>query len=99
MAGLDHGPAGAREAEDRPTDARNARIGLKLFSVYFVFYVGFVVVNAFRPDWMEKTPVAGINLAVLYGFALILGALLMSFLYGWLCQSPVVSAEPRGDAK
>lgn len=88
MAGFDHGPADPAEQEDSGTIARNARHGLRLFSVYFLFYIGFVALNAFRPDWMESTPAGGINLAVLYGFALIVGALAMSLLYGWLCQNP-----------
>ena len=35
---------------------------------------------------MEVTPFAGVNLAILYGFALILAALVFALLYGWLCS-------------
>ncbi len=69
-------------------EARNARIGLVLFCVYLLLYAGFVLVNAFSPDTMEITPVAGINLAILYGFGLIVAALILAFLYGWLCRAP-----------
>lgn len=31
--------------------------------------------------------IAGLNLAIIYGFALILGALVMALLYGLLCRS------------
>ena len=98
MAGLDHGREETKEIEHEATITRNARQGLILFTVYFVFYAGFVVVNAFRPDLMERTPLAGINLAVIYGFALIFGALVMSLVYGWLCQSPAASNERQGDS-
>ena len=36
---------------------------------------------------MEWTPVAGINLAILYGFGLIVAALVLALLYGWLCRA------------
>jgi uncharacterized membrane protein (DUF485 family) len=98
MAGFDHGSMEPEQSESASTVSRNARQGLRLFAVYFLFYAGFVIVNAFRPDWMERTPVAGINVAVLYGFALIVGALVMSLVYGWLCQAPVTDEARQGDA-
>ncbi len=67
-------------------ETRNARIGLILFGVYSLLYGGFVLLNAFSPDTMETTPVAGINLAILYGFGLIVAALILALVYGWLCK-------------
>lgn len=81
------------EKEDAGTAARNSQYGLQLFAVYFAVYAGFVILNAFRPDLMERTPVAGINVAILYGFGLICGALLLSLIYGWLCKMPVSSEK------
>lgn len=97
MAGFDHAGNEPQQLDDAPTAKRNARVGLQLFTVYFLVYAGFVLLNAFWPRVMEWTPVAGINLAILYGLLLIVGALLMSFLYGWLCQSPVPPPSESGD--
>ena len=66
--------------------ARNARVGLILFGIYLVLYGGFVLLNAFSPTTMEATPIAGVNLAILYGFGLIVAAIVMSLLYGFLCR-------------
>ncbi|MGD9854422.1 MAG: DUF485 domain-containing protein [Planctomycetaceae bacterium] len=66
---------------------RNARMGLVLFFVYLLLYGGFVGLNTFAPEMMQTTPVAGINLAILYGFGLILAALVMALLYGLLCTA------------
>jgi uncharacterized membrane protein (DUF485 family) len=66
--------------------SRNARIGLRLFAVYLTFYAGFVALSAFRPQVMEQTPYPGINLAIILGFGLIMGALLLAFIYGLLCN-------------
>ena len=77
--------------------ARNARIGLILFAIYLVFYSGFVMLNAFSPETMRVTPIEGVNLAVLYGFALIIAAFVMAMLYGFLCKSePTVDDEVQG---
>lgn len=66
---------------------RNARMGLVLFAVYLVLYGGFVLINTFSPETMEATPLAGINVAIIYGFGLIIAAFVMALLYGALCDS------------
>ncbi len=76
---------------------RNTRTGLVLFGFYLILYCGFVLVNAFAPEMMEKTPLSGslsgINLAILYGIGLILVALVLSLLYGFLCRP--AQEQPR----
>ncbi len=66
---------------------RDARIGLSLFGVYLLLYGGFVFLNAFSPQTMELMPIAGINLAIIYGFGLIVAALVLAVAYGWICRS------------
>jgi uncharacterized membrane protein (DUF485 family) len=78
---------------------RNSRYGIWLFVVYLAFYGGFVLLAAFSPATMARTPWAGVNLAIWYGFALIAAALLLALLYGWLCRVEVAgmndsSSEP-----
>lgn len=69
----------------------NSRLGLQLFFVYLVLYVGFVLLNAYSPDIMEWRPWGGVNLALLYGFGLIVAALGLAFVYG------VLAKVSRGD--
>ncbi len=71
-------------------ESRNARLGMFLFTIYLLLYGGFVLLNAFSPSTMEITPLAGVNLAILYGFGLIVAALVLALIYGWLCKSPAV---------
>ncbi len=81
-------------------ETRNARVGLVLFIIYLLFYGGFVFLNAFAADVMEMTPIAGVNLAILYGFALIVAAFVLALVYGFLCkEEPVdqVSAEQEAE--
>ena len=68
-------------------NSRNARIGLVLFLLYSLLYGAFVLVNTFSPKTMEATPVAGVNVAILSGCGLILAAIVLSLLYGVLCDS------------
>lgn len=74
------------EQEDAAASARNARRGLWLFAVYFLFYAAFVAANAFWPDSMSAT-VAGISLAVVVGMVLIVAAFVLALVYSWLCRA------------
>ena len=67
-------------------ESKNARLGLQLFCVYLLLYGGFVLINTFAPEMMESTPIEGINLAIIYGFGLIVAALVLALLYGALCK-------------
>lgn len=73
---------------------RNARLGLILFAVYLAFYAGFVLLAAFAPQTMARTPLAGVNLAIWYGFALIAAALALALVYGYLCRPREPTANP-----
>ena len=85
MAGLGHHVHHPTEEEDPELAAGNARRGLVLFAFYLAFYAGFVLLNAFGRPVMEIM-IAGVNLAVWYGFALIGGALVLALVYAWLCR-------------
>lgn len=78
----------------------NSKLGLILFAVYLLFYGGFVLLNSFSPHSMESTPILGVNLAVLYGFGLIIAAFVLAMVYGVMCkpeseESSEVSAKEK----
>ena len=84
MSQSNHGPA-----EPSPVDRHNARWGLILFAIYVALYLGFMILAAFNPEQMAKpTPVAGINLAIVYGVGLIVAALVLAFVYTLVSRSP-----------
>ena len=59
---------------------RHARYGLILFIIYVLFYAAFVYLSAFRLETM-KQEIAGVTLAVLYGFGLIVAAFVLALVY------------------
>jgi uncharacterized membrane protein (DUF485 family) len=75
----------------------NSRIGLVLFAVYLLLYGGFVYLAAFSPQTMEATPVAGVNLAVWYGFGLIGAAIVLALIYGCVCGFGGRGVKEHGD--
>lgn len=84
---FDHGPNIGDSSERPETITRNTRYGVILFLIYLLFYGTYVGVNAFAPEVMRRTPVAGLNLAILSGFGLIGLAVVLALIYGWLCRA------------
>ena len=68
-------------------DSPSSRFGMALFATYLVLYGGFVLLNAFSPETMEITSLAGVNLAIWYGFGLIVAALVLALIYGFVSSN------------
>lgn len=86
-------PLPARESPE--SIARCTRHGLRLFALYLALYGAFVLMNAFAPEVMARSPWGGINLAVVSGLGLIAFAFCLALLYDWLCRP--LAAESEGE--
>lgn len=95
MVGLDHSAAPPADPECARTSARNSRLGLVLFAIYLVVYAAFVLLNAFQREVMDRIVWAGINLATVYGLALIVLAFVLALVYGWMCRAPLTDSQPK----
>ena len=80
---MSHGPA-TQWGEDKAI-AYKARTGVYLFIIYVLVYIGFIAINVVSPKIMETKVFAGQNLAVVYGFFLIILAFVMGLIYDSLC--------------
>ena len=80
-----HEPA-SQGTPDHASDYKG-RLGAWMFLVYAVIYAGFVVINVISPTLMEKTVIFGLNLAVAYGFGLIIFALILALIYNHMCAA------------
>ena len=67
-----------------------------LFLLYLAFYGGFVYLNAFRSDLMAKPSLGGINLATVYGLALIVVALVLDDRRWWIAAITASSLAMTG---
>ena len=83
MAG--HGPA-ADWGEDKASGYK-ARLGIYLFIVYCIVYAIYVAINVISPKAMGIVIFAGLNLACVYGFGLILLAIIMGLIYNAMCTA------------
>ena len=77
---------------------RNARIGLWLFGLYLLLYGGFVLLNAFWPATMDLMPLWGLNLAITWGFGLIVAAVVLALVYGFLCRA-AAPGDPQDERR
>lgn len=81
--------------------SHNARLGLVLFVVYLLFYGGFVGLATFAPNALARPALAGVNLAVVYGFGLIVAALVLALVYMLLCRAegPAATDAPSAEGR
>jgi uncharacterized membrane protein (DUF485 family) len=59
-------------------------LGKWLFFIYTIFYAGFIFVNVVSPEFMGIN-MGSFNVAIAYGFALILFAILLALIYNHFC--------------
>jgi uncharacterized membrane protein (DUF485 family) len=91
-----HEPA-AQSGKD-PAFAYKRTLGARLFGVYAAFYASFIVVNLVSPKLMETPMLAGLNLAVVFGFTLIIAALALALVYNRACsRREAAMAEKAGN--
>jgi hypothetical protein len=69
-----------------PAGPYKIRLGIWMFFAYSLFYASFVAINLLNPLAMAAIIFAGLNLATVYGFALIIVALIEALVYDWLCR-------------
>lgn len=65
--------------------AKKTRLGVILFLIYTAIYAGFVVIGLTDPELMGMEVIGGQNLAIVYGFGLIILAIVMGFIYNYFC--------------
>ncbi|MFH2114336.1 MAG: DUF485 domain-containing protein, partial [Spirochaetota bacterium] len=63
------------------------RLGVIMFFIYATIYAGFTAINVISPRIMETIIFSGLNLAVVFGFGLIILALVMALVYNVACTN------------
>ena len=61
------------------------KLGLWMFFSYLIFYGGFIILNVVNPKLMG-IDIGSLNLAIVYGFSLIIVALILALVYNHLAN-------------
>jgi len=78
-----HGPAAKLDADNAA--AKKSKLGVILFIFYIIVYSGFVIIGLVDPELMGFHVLGKQNLAIVYGFGLIILAIIMGFIYNYFC--------------
>ena len=73
-----HGPPSEWKKDNSATIKE--LVGKWFFFLYALVYAGFILINVFSPGFMG-IDVGGLNIAIIYGFGLIIFAMLLAFAY------------------
>ena len=79
---MSHGPA--TEWKDTASTSKKTKLGIQMWVAYTIFYAGFIVINVVDPQLM-RMDIGPVNLAIAYGFALIVIAIILALVYNYLC--------------
>ena len=79
-----HGPA--TQWADEKTSSFKTRIGIWMFLLYGIIYAGFVMINTVDPRLMGSR-IGSLNLAIIYGFGLIVFAVMLAIVYNAICTA------------
>jgi len=82
-----------------PAGPYKMRLGLWMFLFYSLFYASFVAINLIAPRAMGAIVLLGLNLATVYGFALIIVALVEALIYDALCHKKETELAQAGKGK
>lgn len=89
---MSHGPASEWKKDN--SASVKSKLGISMFILYTLVYAGFVLINVFSPSLMA-TDIGSLNLAIVYGFGLIIFALILALVYNDFCTK----AEKRLNAE
>ena len=92
-----HEPA-TKVGKDAASDWK-AKLGIKLFWLYCIIYMGFVGIAVFSPETMKKPVLAGTNLAIIYGMALIILAIILGLVYNHFCTKKEDEMNKKPEVK
>lgn len=76
-----------------------AKLGIKLFWLYCVIYMGFVGLAVFATETLKTPVIAGTNLAITYGMGLIVLAIVLGLIYNRACTRKENETNRAKDAR
>jgi len=90
---MDHGPATVWKTEK--SEAYKSKLGLIMFAIYTPIYLIFILICVINPKLMA-IDIGSLNLAIVYGFFLIIIAIIQALIYNQMCSNK--EKEERAEA-
>ena len=91
---MSHGPA-TEWKENKTLDKKKAQLGVVMFVIYTIVYAGFIYINVWDSKIM-KISIGSLNVAIVYGFVLIVLALVLAIIYNHICTNAEKLIEVKG---
>jgi uncharacterized membrane protein (DUF485 family) len=91
-----HGPAS--EWKNEKSEGFKTRLGLIMFAIYVPIYLVFVFLCVLNPKLVGAS-VGKLNLAITYGFGLIVLAIIQALIYNYICSRREKSDKDSGHEK
>ena len=80
---MDHGPATEWQVE--ASQGYKTKLGLIMCAIFTAVYLAFVLTAVISPQTMA-IDVGKLNLAIVFGFGIIILAIVEALVYNWLCS-------------
>ncbi len=97
---MGHGPSAEWQTEK--SQAFKTRLGIIMFAIYTPIYLAFILISVISPSTMSKD-VGSLNVAIVYGFGIIILAIIQAVIYNNICSAKErhdhVTGDGKGDGK
>ena len=80
---MEHEPAS--EWKEDKSEGFKTKLGLIMIAIYTIVYFTFIIIAVANPQLMAKD-VGGLNLAIAYGFGIIILAIVQALIYNFACS-------------
>ena len=91
-----HGPSTDWKTEK--SEGYKTKLGLIMFGIYTPLYIIFILICVLKPKLMGLD-VGSLNLAIVYGFGLIVIAIIQAILYNFMCSRHEHNNKPKPESK
>ena len=97
---MGHGPSTEWQAEK--SESYKSKMGLIMFAIFTPIYLAFIILAVVSPTTMGKS-VGSLNVAIVYGFGIIILAIIQAIIYNALCSNKEkhdhIVEKAKGDGK
>lgn len=80
---MEHEPA--TEWQTEKSQSFKTKTGLIMFAIYIPIYLAFILISVISPKTMA-TEIGSLNLAIVYGFGIIILAIIQAIIYNYICS-------------